>query len=158
MKKIIISALILVLCLSVCSCTLIQETQKEVKKIENFATKATELTSISDPEIALEKAEDLIHPNSNLDVQSVIDQVVASDTVKALNVEEFPITSYQIGEFGAPNLSFNDSTLGGNVYEIQVVVTIVQEVNGTTVSTPLNVDVRLLSTEWGIGLYDFIID
>ena len=158
MKKIIIAALVLVLCFSVCSCTYVQEAQKEVKKIEEFATKAVEISSISDPEIALEKAEDLIHPNSKLDVQGIIEQVIASDTVQALDVEEFPITSYEIGEFGAPNLSFNDPTLGGNVYEIQVVVTIVQDVNGATASTPLNVDVRLLSTEWGIGLYDFTID
>lgn len=158
MKKIVIALLVLVLCFSVCSCTFLSQAQKEIQNIEQFATKATAISEISDPDLALEKAEELIHPSSKLDVQGVIDQVLESDSVKALNAEEYPITSFEIGEFGTPNLSFNDPALGGNVYEIQVVVTVVQEIDGKQVSTPLNVDARLLSTDWGLGLFDFTVD
>lgn len=158
MKKIVVALLILTLCITICSCTMIDDAQKEVKKVETFITSAVEISSISDPELALEKAEDLIHPDSGLDVEAIVNQVLESESVKALNAEEYGIYNYQIGEFGTPNLSFGDETLGGNVYELTAVVTIIQIIDGKEVATPLNVDVRLLSTDWGIGLYDFTID
>lgn len=158
MKKIAVLLLICALCFAICSCTAIDDARQEVAKVENFVAKAVSIATVESPEMALEKAEELIHPDSNLTIDSIVEQAMENEVLKNLNIEENPIVDFEMGEFPAPTLSFADETLGGNVYGLNTTFSITQIVDGQTVVTPIKVNIRLLSTDWGIGLYDFTIE
>ena len=158
MKKVVVLLLVCTLCFAICGCTAVDDVRQEVAKVENFVAKAVSIATVESPEMALEKAEELIHPDSNLTIDSIIEQAMENEVLKNLNVEEYPIVDFEMGELPAPTLSFDDKTLGGNVYGLNVSFTITQIVDGKTVVTPINVNIRLLSTDWGIGFYDFTIE
>lgn len=158
MKKIIVFLLVSTLCLAICSCTLVDDARQEVVKVENFIEKAVSIGSVDSPEMALEKAQELFHPDSELTIDSIVEQAMENEVIKNLNIEENPIVDFEMGDLPTPTLSFADETLGGNVYGLNTTFSITQVVDGQTVVTPIKVNIRLLSTDWGIGLYDFTIE
>ena len=161
MKKIVVLLLVCTLCFAICSCTLVDNAREEVVKVENFIEKVVSIGSVETPEMALDKALELIHPESELKeltVDSIVEQVRENEVIKNLNIEEYPIEGFEMGDLPTPTLSFADETLGGNVYGLNTTFSITQVIDGQTVVTPIKVTIRLLSTDWGIGLYDFTIE
>ena len=138
-------AIIISLLLFFTSCSfftdLIEETLEETKKVAEFTEDFAEL--VAEPDI--EKAESLVHPNSNINAETVIDRIENNEKLASLDMSQ-EITVSEIGEL---DIAFHDESLGGNVYTLDCVITVGD--------TPINVTLKILSTDEGFGIYDFDI-
>lgn len=132
-------SLCLILCLS--SCSFINEVQTEAQKVQSFTEDLVGV--IENP--TLEEAEELVHPSSPLTPEAVLDKIQNNE--KLQNID--PSGEIEIGEIKNLEISYHDKELGGNVYTAECTVT----VDGT----PIDLTLKLLSTDEGFGLYDFDI-
>ena len=71
------------------------------------------------------------------------------EALEGIDIQKEAEKGYSIGSFSDPKLKLNDPTLGGNIYEITVNVTVGDHT--------FKVIVDLLSDETDLGLYDFDI-
>ena len=147
--KIFALSLCLILCFT--SCSLFEKAREEAEKIKEEVVRVKEFSGdfvelVQDPTI--EKAEDLVHPSSNLSAEVVVDKIKNNETIKNLNISED--TKIEIGEISGLTLLTNDETLGGNVYGVDMTVVI----DGS----PVTINLKVLSTEEGMGVYDFDIE
>ena len=147
--KIILAVLALILALSVCSCTNVATVTRDISRAVEFGEKVVSISKISDYDIVMEEAEKLVHPKSGLNKDKIINLVKENETVKSLNLKDVTMADLQVGSFSAPEFKLNNEELGGNIYELHVVVT----VKGNR----LNVTFTLLSDNSGMGLYSFDI-
>lgn len=132
-------SLCLILCLS--SCSFINEVQTEAQKVQSFTEDLVGV--IENP--TLEEAEELVHPSSPLTPEAVLDKIQNNEKLQNLD----PSGEIEIGEIKNLEISYHDKELGGNVYTAECTVT----VDGT----PIDLTLKLLSTDEGFGLYDFDI-
>ncbi len=137
--KIILCSLCILLCFS--SCTLINDLKVEAGRVASFMEQFVAL--MEDPTI--EKAEALVHPKSSITAESVIDKIQNNEALADIDWTQ----EITIGELSDIELLYQDADLGGNVYSVgcQVVVG----------GTAIDLDLTLLSTSEGMGLYDFDI-
>lgn len=149
LARIIIAIIALTLALSVCSCTNVGTITRDISRAVEFGEKAVNISKISDYDIAMNEVEKLLHPKSGLDKDSLINMVKENEAVKSLNLEGVTMADIQVGSFSTPEFKFNNEELGGNIYELHVVVTVKGH--------PLNVTLNLLSDSYGMGLYSFDI-
>ena len=147
--KIIIISLVFALALSFCSCSLVNSVSRDVKRINEFKDKVNEIANLGDTEEIIQKAEELLHPDSGLDKDTAYEKIKNDPDLKGIDLENLLKDGYSIGEFSDYNLKFNDANLGGNVYSLSVEVT----AGGMT----FTVNLSLLSDDVGIGIYDFDI-
>lgn len=144
--KIFALSLCLVLCFT--SCSFINKVKEEAQKLKEEAIKVKDFTGdfvelVQDPTV--ERAEDLVHPSSTLTPEAVVDKIKNNETIKNLELSED--TQVELGEISGLTLLTNDATLGGNVYGVDMTVI----VDGT----PITITLKVLSTEEGMGVYDF---
>lgn len=144
--KIFALSLCLVLCFT--SCSFINKVKEEAQKLKEEAIKVKDFTGdfvelVQDPTV--ERAEDLVHPSSTLTPEAVVDKIKNNETIKNLELSED--TQVELGEISGLTLLANDATLGGNVYGVDMTVII----DGT----PITITLKVLSTEEGMGVYDF---
>lgn len=147
--KIFALSLCLILCFT--SCSLFEKAKEEAEKIKEEVVRVKDFSGdfvelVQDPTI--EKAEDLVHPSSNLSPEAVVDKIKDNETIKNLNLSED--TKIELGEISGLTLLTNDETLGGNVYGVDMTVVI----DGA----PITINLKVLSTEEGMGVYDFDIE
>ena len=142
--KTITKILVLSLCLVMCftSCTLVDKATQEVKRVEKFAGDFVKL--VEDPTI--EKAEQLVHPNSPLTPEQVIEEIKNNEKLSSLKPTADNVTVKDISNL---KLAAENKELGGNVYSADCEIVI----DGTSVVISL----KLLSTDDGFGIYDFEI-
>jgi hypothetical protein len=144
--KIFALSLCLILCFT--SCSLFDKAKEEAEKIKEEVVRVKDFSGdfvelVQDPTI--EKAEDLVHPSSNLSAEAVVDKIKNNETIKNLELSEN--TQVELGEISGLTLLTNDATLGGNVYGVDMTVI----VDGT----PITINLKVLSTSGGMGVYDF---
>ena len=147
--KIFALSLCLILCFT--SCSFFDKVKEETEKIKEEVVRVKEFSGdfvelVQDPTV--EKAEDIVHPSSNLSAEVVVDKIKNNETIKNLNISED--TKIEIGEISGLTLLTNDETLGGNVYGVDMTVVI----DGS----PVTINLKVLSTEEGMGVYDFDIE
>ena len=147
--KIFALSLCLILCFT--SCSFFDKVKEETEKIKEEVVRVKEFSGdfvelVQDPTV--EKAEDIVHPSSNLSAEVVVDKIKNNETIKNLNISED--TKIEIGEISGLTLLTNDETLGGNVYGVDMTVVI----DGP----PVTINLKVLSTEEGMGVYDFDIE
>lgn len=152
-KKIILTVLCLSLCLCVCSCTFINKAVQETKRVAEFTVDFSEtlevIVSSGSAEDIEAQASQLIHPSSDLTVDTLIDKVKNNEKLQGIDFDNVTEDSIQVENIGVPELSSYSEELGGNVYSLEVTVS----VNGTSIT----LDLTLLSNESGMGFYDFEI-
>lgn len=146
MKKLLkFTVLALCILVSLSSCTFIKSLLNEAKTEAEHVAEFTEELVVLMEEPSIEKAEELVHPNSPLTPESVLEKIENNEKIKNLDFSG----EVSIGEITNLNMSYHDKELGGNLYEAECQVT----VSGTTIDITL----KLLSTDEGFGLYDFDI-
>lgn len=148
-KTVLAITLILIIALSICSCGDVASAVRDIPRITDYTSKVMEFSKISDPEEMKAKAEELIHPKSGFTVESILEKAKNDDALQGVDLEQAASEGYSIGQFSDPKLKFNDPSLGGNVYEITISVTLGDQ------AYKLIID--LLSDEIDIGLFDFDI-
>lgn len=142
MKKIIkLAVLSLIAILALSSCSLINEAKQEAQKVEQFTGDFAVLVETP----TIENAEKIVHPSSKLTPENVVEKIESNEKLKSLDLSQ----EISVGNIGDLNVSYHDKTLGGNVYSVTVQILVGD--------TPIDVDLTLLSTEGGFGLYDFDI-
>lgn len=144
--KIFALSLCLILCFT--SCSLIDRAKEEAQKLKEEAIRVKDFSGdfvelVQDPTV--ERAEDLVHPSSTLTPEAVVDKIKNNETIKNLELSED--TQVELGEISGLTLLANDATLGGNVYGVDMTVII----DGT----PITITLKVLSTDEGMGVYDF---
>ena len=137
--KILLCSLCLLLCFS--SCTLINRVKQETEKTVAFTGDFVQLVE----EPSVEKAEELLHPQSNLSPETVLEKIQGNDKLANLDFSQ----EITVGEISDVKILPQDAELGGNVYSIDCQILVGD--------TPINVSLTILSTEDGFGLYDFEI-
>lgn len=137
--KFIICSLCILLSFS--SCTLFNEVKQEAERVAVFTEEF--ITLVEEPTV--EKAQELVHPKSNLTAESVIEKIQNNEKLADLDLTQ----EVTIGEVSDLKLLHQDAELGGNVYSVDCQVI----VGGVAI----DVSLILLSTEEGLGLYDFDI-
>lgn len=142
--KTITKILVLSLCLLMCftSCTFFKKVGQEAKRVEEFASDFVQL--VENPTI--EKAEELVHPNSPLTPETVIEEIKNNEKLADLNVTPDNVELKSVSDI---KFSAEDEALGGNVYSVDCELVI----DGT----PIVVSLKLLSSDAGFGLYNFDI-
>ncbi len=145
--KIILTIIVLTLTLSICSCNNVSTIVRDIGRVVEIGETISELAKMPDKAAAMQEMEDLIHPKSNLDKESIVDQIKENEAIKALNIEDLSTANVSVGSFSTPKFKFGDEGLGGNVYEVTVVITVE--------GVPLNTTILLLSDENGMGIYSF---
>lgn len=152
-KKIILTVLCLSLCLCVCSCTFINNAVQETKRVAEFTVDFSEtlevIVSSGSAEEIEAQASQLIHPSSDLTVDTLIDKFKNNEKLQGIDFDNVTEDSIQVENIGVPELSSYSEELGGNIYSLEVTVS----VDGT----PITLDLTLLSNESGMGFYDFEI-
>lgn len=148
--KIILTLIVLALALSVCSCTQISTITRDIGRAVEIGETISGLAKMPDKAAALQEAEKLIHPKSNLDKETIVNQIKENEAIKALNIEDLSTANVSVGSFSTPEFKFDDAELGGNVYEVTVVITVA--------GVPLNTTILLLSDDNGMGLYSFNVE
>ena len=148
--KIILTIIVLALTLSICSCTNVVTIARDIGRAVEIGETISELAKMPDKASAMQEMEDLIHPKSNLDKESIVDQIKENEAIKNLNIEDFSTVTINVGNFSTPKFKFGDEELGGNVYEVTVVITVA--------GVPLNTTILLLSDENGMGIYSFDVE
>ena len=73
--KIIIISLVFALALSFCSCSLVNSVSRDVKRINEFKDKVNEIANLGDTEEIIQKAEELLHPDSGLDKDTAYEKI-----------------------------------------------------------------------------------
>ena len=146
--KILLLVLALSVALSVCSCANVSSVARDVTRVIKFTEEISTITNNSSSvEETVEKAEDLLHPKSPLTADSILEQLKANERLAAL--EGVSMENVKLGSFSSPKFLLGDKTLGGNVYEVTVVLT-VGNVN-------FDLTLKLLSDETDMGIYSFDI-
>ena len=84
-----------------------------------------------------------------LTVDTLIDKVKNNEKLQGIDFDNVTEDSIQVENIGVPELSGYSEELGGNIYSLEVTVS----VDGT----PITLDLTLLSNESGMGFYDFEI-
>lgn len=144
-SKIITLILALVICMSVCSCTFINKAKQEATRVLDFGEKIAVIAETQD----IDKLETLVHPDSKISKEYIEDKIKNNEKVKHILDEGINKDSVTINSVSEPKMIVADSDLGGNIYGMEATISI----NGT----PINVSITLLSTEAGLGFYDFDI-
>lgn len=141
--KITLLSLCVLVTLSSCAFinSLVNEATSEAEKVADFTNDFVVL--MEDPSV--EKAEELIHPDSPLTPENVMEKIESNEKIQNLDFSQ----EIQIGEISDLRVSYHDEALGGNVYEADCQVTV-----GDVV---INLTLKLLSTDDGFGIYDFDI-
>lgn len=146
--KILLLVTILSLALSVCSCGAVQAITRDVPRVISLTEDISDIVkNTHSKDEAIEKISGLVHPKSTLTKDSILEQLKSNEKLANLNVTS--MNDVSIGNFSAPNFKFNDKTLGGNVYEVTVTVTI----SGVA----FNLTIKLLSDDTDLGIYSFDI-
>ena len=142
--KTITKILVLSLCLVMCftSCTFFKKVGQEAKRVEKFAGDFVQL--VENPTI--EKAEEIVHPNSPLTPEAVIDEIKNNEKFAGLDVTPDKVELKSVSDI---KFSAEDKALGGNIYSVDCELV----VDGT----PIIVSLELLSSDAGFGLYNFDI-
>lgn len=148
-SKMIVLALIFALALSVCSCSIVQSVTRDAKRINQFKDKVMALSNLGASEEAMNKLEELIHPDSGLTAETIIEKAKADPDLEGIDIASMIKEGYSVGNFSDYKLQFNDSALGGNVYELSVEL--------STGGMVFIIHLRVLSDDTEIGLYDFDI-
>ena len=148
-SKLIIGFIILSVALSVCGCTAVQSIPRDVQRISELKEEITEISELKNQEEIITRLEKLIHPDSGFTKETILEKAKTSPALEGIDIEAEYQKGYKIGDFSDYNLKFNDPTLGGNVYELSIQVTV-----GDVVFT---IHLDILSDETDIGLYDFEI-
>lgn len=143
--KIITLVLTLVICLSVCSCTFINKAKQEATRVLDFGEKIAVIAETQD----IDKIETLIHPESNISEEYIEEKIRNNEKIKHILDEGIDKDSVTIKSVSEPKIIVSDSDLGGNIYGMEATISI----NGT----PITVSITILSTEAGMGFYDFEI-
>lgn len=153
--RIVLAIFCLTIALTVCSCTLMQgDIMQEITNIKEFATDISDTVSaVSDPNLTNEekiaKAEELIHPDSDITLESIMEDIKTNEKLQGLT----SANDVQIVEM--PNLedlatiAQYDEELGGFVYNADLTVS----VDGTLIT----VDLTLFSNDKGMGVYNYEI-
>lgn len=143
--RILLAILCLVLSFAICSCTQIEEIQKEAERVIAFAEQIATVVETQD----LEKAKELIHPDSKITEEYIKEKLENNEKLNSIDVENLTIEDVSIASIGEPKMVMNDPNLGGNVYELEAQVMIGD--------TPVEIVIILLSNDAGMGFYDFDI-
>ena len=149
-SKATIVALILALALSVCSCAAIKSTVEDIPKATELITDAIEITTRTNPDDAKAKMAELIHPDSDFSIDTILEKAQADEDLAGIDLAELSKDGYSIGNVSDPKIVFNDPELGGNIYEVKVTITMGGE--------SFKVTIDILSNENGMGFYDFDIE
>lgn len=138
-----LKSVVVVLCLLLClsSCTFINDMKRDADRASDFMQELAAL--IENPTI--EKAQELVHPSSPLTPESVVDMIQNNEKLSSLDLSQ----EITVGDIGDINMSYKDETLGGNVYTVECQILVGD--------TPVNVLVKLLSTDQAFGIYDLDI-
>ncbi|MBO5715992.1 MAG: hypothetical protein J6S23_06325 [Clostridia bacterium] len=147
--RIILTVIVITLALSICGCTNVATISRDISRAVEFGENVISISKISDYNVAMEEAEKLVHPKSGLDKETIINMVKENEEIKSLNLKGITMADVKVGSFSTPEFKFNNEELGGNIYELHVVVTVA--------GNPLNVTLTLLSDDSGMGLYSFDI-
>lgn len=155
-SKIALVLLCVIVSLMVCSCTESMTTvMQEVNNIKDFAADIVDVTtSFTSTEMTeeerIEKIESLIHPESDLNLDNILDELTNNEKIQDLG----PIETVELVKMPSiediMTLIQYDEELGGNVYHTEVEVA----VNGVI----LTVGLTLFSDENGMGIYGYNID
>ena len=148
--KTILTLIVLALALSVCSCTQISTITRDIGRAVEIGETISELAKMPDKAAAMQEVEDLIHPKSTLNKETIVNQIKENEAIKDLNIEDLSTVPITVGRFSTPKFKFGDEELGGNVYEVTVVITVA--------GVPLNTTILLLSDENGMGIYSFDVE
>lgn len=143
--KIITLVLTLVICLSVCSCTFINKAKQEAARALDFGEKIAVIAETQD----IDKLETLIHPESSISKEYIEEKIRNNEKIKHILDEGIDKDSVTIKSFSEPKMIISDSDLGGNIYGMEATISIND--------TPISVSITILSTEAGMGFYDFEI-
>ncbi len=141
--------LVSILALSVYSCTSVEAVVRDAPRIAEFTSEIAAIAKLTDPEEIETRATDLIHPRSGLTIEKILEKAMTDEALEGIDIQKEAEKGYSIGSFSDPKLKLNDPTLGGNIYEITVNVTVGDHT--------FKVIVDLLSDETDLGLYDFDI-
>ena len=147
MKKIAVVLIVIALALTICSCTGMSQ---EVQRIEAFAGEVAEVIVLTQqenvsPEQIQAKAEELTHPSSSITVDSIVAQVMTNEKAAGIDPSTLTMEDVVIGSFATPQLMNYNESLGGNVYELDVTVTVK--------GVEFQVSLTLLSNDAGMGIY-----
>jgi hypothetical protein len=138
-------AIIISLLMFFTSCSFIQdaieETIEETQRVAEFTEDFADLVA----EPSIEKAESLVHPNSSITPETVLERITENEKLASLDMSQ-EITVSEIGDL---SIAFKDETLGGNVYTLDCVIMVGD--------VPINVTLKLLSAGDTLGIYDFDI-
>lgn len=148
-SKFLIVSLTLALAFSVCSCTFVKETAREVKQVSDYTQKIVAVTQITNPEEVKEKADELIHPSCEFTFESIMEKLSEDSDLEGIDFEALLDQGYSIGNPSMPEIKFNDPSTGGNIYAVTLELTAGGEV--------FTVTLDILSDAAGIGIYDFDI-
>ena len=149
MVRTIVVIMILTFAISVLGCTNIATITRDVSRAVELGKAVAEISKTSDYNQALEDVEKLLHPKSNLDTDTIHAMIKENETIKSINFEGVTMDDVEFGNFSTPEFKLSNEELGGNVYDLHVVVTVQ--------GIPLNVTLTLLSDDTGMGLYSFDI-
>lgn len=138
-----LKSVVVVLCLLLClsSCTFINDMKRDVERATDFVEELTVL--IKNPTV--EKAQELVHPSSPLTPESVVDMIQNNEKLSSLDLSQ----EITVGDIGDVDVSYQDEALGGNLYTVECQILVGD--------TPVNVLVKLLSTDQAFGIYDLDI-
>ena len=152
-KKIILTVLSLALCLCVCSCTFINNTVQEAQRVADFTVEFTKtldvIASSGSAEDIQTQVSEIIHPSSNLTPDKVMDKIQSHEKLQNIDFSNLTEDSINVENIGVPEFSSYSEELGGNVYSLEITVS----VDGISIT----LDLTLLSNESGMGFYDFEI-
>ena len=156
MSKIALLILCAIVTISICSCTGpdMNSIMQEVNNIKNFAGEVIDLTSsLSDPTLTEEelitKVEELIHPDSDLTLEGVFNELQENEKIQGLasaqNIDIVKMPSFE----DLPSMIQYSEELGGNIYQTEVELS----VDGV----PFIIGITLFSNENGMGIYGYNI-
>ena len=156
MSKIALLILCAIVTISICSCTGpgMGNVMQEVNNITNFAGEVVDLTSsLSDPTLTEEelitKVEGLIHPDSDLTLESVWNELQENEKIQEIGSAQ-NIELVKMPELSdLASLIQYDEELGGNIYQTEVELS----VDGV----PFIIGITLFSNENGMGIYGYNI-
>ena len=147
--KLILMTLIFTLALSICSCSAATTITRDVTRINDFKNEIMAITELKDQEEIVARLEKLIHPDSGLTKETILEKAKNDPDVQGLDIQALAQQGYSIGSFSDYDLKFNDAELGGNLYSLNIEVTLGGE--------KFIIHLDMLSDDVGLGLYDFDI-
>jgi hypothetical protein len=146
--KVLLLVTILSLALSLCSCGALKAVTRDLPRVISLTEDIADIVqNTHSKDEAIEKVSALVHPKSTLTKDSILEQLKANEKLAALEISS--MNQVTLGSFSTPKFNFNDKELGGNVYEVSVVITVAGQ--------PFDCTIKLLSDDTSLGIYSFDI-